>query len=77
MRRSSKVKLSSNFPNEFGANGHTELQAQYTNYKNTLQKIAQQIGDIEQDSDEHKYGVSFVLGGFFISNESFLLSKSI
>ncbi|KAF2754260.1 Prefoldin beta-like protein [Pseudovirgaria hyperparasitica] len=31
-----------------------ELQTQYTNYKNTLQQIAQKIGDVEQETDEHK-----------------------
>ncbi|CAF9937268.1 MAG: hypothetical protein ALECFALPRED_007159 [Alectoria fallacina] len=31
-----------------------ELQQQYTNYKNNLQQLAQKIGDIEQDTEEHK-----------------------
>ncbi|KAL6231623.1 hypothetical protein BDW75DRAFT_38612 [Aspergillus navahoensis] len=31
-----------------------ELQAQYTNFKNTLQQLAQKIGDIEQEAEEHK-----------------------
>ncbi|KAF2707581.1 Prefoldin beta-like protein [Pleomassaria siparia CBS 279.74] len=31
-----------------------ELQSTYQNYKNTLQSIAQKIGDIEQETDEHK-----------------------
>ncbi|KAJ0422460.1 Prefoldin beta-like protein [Aspergillus carlsbadensis] len=31
-----------------------ELQAQYTNYKNTLQQLAQKIGEIEQEAEEHK-----------------------
>ncbi|KAI5465981.1 Prefoldin beta-like protein [Mariannaea sp. PMI_226] len=31
-----------------------DLQASYTNYKNTLQQIAQKIGDIEQEAEEHK-----------------------
>ncbi|GAB7341721.1 hypothetical protein MBLNU457_g0059t1 [Dothideomycetes sp. NU457] len=31
-----------------------ELQAQYTNYKDTLQAIASKIGDVEQESEEHK-----------------------
>lgn len=31
-----------------------ELQAQYTNYKNTLQSLAQKVGDIEQEIEEHK-----------------------
>lgn len=33
-----------------------ELQQQYTNYKNNLQQLAQRIGEIEQDAEEHKYG---------------------
>jgi hypothetical protein len=32
----------------------TELQLQYTNFKNTLQQLAQKIGDIEQEAEEHK-----------------------
>ncbi|KAK2806358.1 hypothetical protein FQN51_007402 [Onygenales sp. PD_10] len=31
-----------------------ELQAQYQTYKNTLQQLAQKIGDIEQETEEHK-----------------------
>ncbi|KXX74968.1 putative prefoldin subunit 2 [Madurella mycetomatis] len=31
-----------------------DLQLQYTTYKNTLQQIAQKIGDVEQESEEHK-----------------------
>ncbi|KAF3028412.1 hypothetical protein N7519_000713 [Penicillium mononematosum] len=31
-----------------------ELQNQYTNFKNTLQQLAQKIGDIEQEAEEHK-----------------------
>ncbi|KAF7504377.1 hypothetical protein GJ744_002434 [Endocarpon pusillum] len=31
-----------------------ELQTQYTNYKNTLQSLAQKAGDIEQEIEEHK-----------------------
>lgn len=34
-----------------------ELQLQYSNYKGTLQQLAQKIGDIEQESEEHKSGV--------------------
>ncbi len=32
-----------------------ELQLQYTTYKNQLQQLAQKIGDIEQEAEEHKY----------------------
>ncbi|KAH8890882.1 Prefoldin beta-like protein [Thozetella sp. PMI_491] len=31
-----------------------ELQLQFTTYKNTLQQLAQKIGDIEQETEEHK-----------------------
>ncbi|KAG6243684.1 hypothetical protein E4U24_005337 [Claviceps purpurea] len=31
-----------------------DLQNTYFNYKNTLQQIAQKIGDIEQEAEEHK-----------------------
>jgi len=31
-----------------------DLQATYSNYKNSLQQIAQRIGDIEQEAEEHK-----------------------
>jgi len=31
-----------------------ELQTQYTTYKSTLQQLAQKIGDIEQEAEEHK-----------------------
>ena len=32
---------------------NAELQLQYTNYKNGLQQIAQKIGDVEQEAEEH------------------------
>ncbi|KAF9633244.1 Prefoldin beta-like protein [Lasiodiplodia theobromae] len=32
-----------------------ELQIQYSNYKNILQQLAQKIGDVEQETEEHKY----------------------
>ena len=31
-----------------------ELQTQYTTYKNNLQQLAQKIGDVEQETEEHK-----------------------
>ncbi|BCR84159.1 putative prefoldin subunit 2 [Aspergillus chevalieri] len=31
-----------------------ELQLQYTNFKNTLQQMAQKIGDMEQEGEEHR-----------------------
>ncbi|KNG44101.1 prefoldin subunit 2 [Stemphylium lycopersici] len=35
-------------------NKQQELQTNYQNYKNMLQTIASKIGDIEQESEEHK-----------------------
>jgi prefoldin subunit 2 len=32
----------------------TDLQSQYTNYKTTLQSLAQKVGEIEQEIEEHK-----------------------
>ncbi|EXJ57204.1 prefoldin subunit 2 [Cladophialophora yegresii CBS 114405] len=31
-----------------------DLQSQYSNYKNTLQSLAQKVGEIEQEIEEHK-----------------------
>ncbi|KAK9421054.1 putative Prefoldin subunit 2 [Seiridium unicorne] len=31
-----------------------QLQTQYGNYKNALQQLAQKIGDVEQEAEEHK-----------------------
>ena len=31
------------------------LQTLYTNYKNTLQSLAQKVGEIEQEIEEHKF----------------------
>ncbi|KAL2822570.1 Prefoldin beta-like protein [Aspergillus granulosus] len=39
---------------QVGSKKQQELQLQYTNYKNTLQQLAQKIGDIEQEAEEHK-----------------------
>lgn len=39
----------------------TELQMQYTTYKNNLQQLAQKIGDVEQEAEEHKYVTGSVL----------------
>ena len=35
---------------------NADLQATYSNYKNTLQSLAQKVGEIEQEVEEHKYG---------------------
>ena len=37
------------------AKAMTDLQSQYTNYKTTLQSLAQKVGEIEQEIEEHKY----------------------
>lgn len=34
--------------------GSEDLQNQYTAYKNLLQQLAQKIGDVEQEAEEHK-----------------------
>ena len=34
-----------------------ELQVQYSTFKSNLQQIAQKIGDVEQESEEHKYAL--------------------
>ncbi|KAL8919192.1 MAG: hypothetical protein Q9208_006952 [Pyrenodesmia sp. 3 TL-2023] len=31
-----------------------ELQQQYTNYKNNLQQLAERVGNVEQETEEHK-----------------------
>ncbi|OCT54160.1 putative prefoldin subunit 2 [Cladophialophora carrionii] len=31
-----------------------DLQSQYSNYKDTLQSLAQKVGEIEQEIEEHK-----------------------
>ncbi|KAF2400355.1 Prefoldin beta-like protein [Trichodelitschia bisporula] len=36
------------------AQRQNELQLQYQNYKQTLQTLAQKIGDVEQETEEHK-----------------------
>ncbi|KAF2436520.1 Prefoldin beta-like protein [Tothia fuscella] len=36
------------------AQRQNQLQTEYQNYKNTLQQLAQKIGDIEQETEEHK-----------------------
>lgn len=32
-----------------------DLQMQYSTFKNTIQQLAQKIGDVEQERDEHAY----------------------
>ncbi|KAL8745088.1 MAG: hypothetical protein Q9190_002735 [Brigantiaea leucoxantha] len=40
--------------NQITVKKQQELQQQYTNYKNSLQQLAQRIGDVEQEAEEHK-----------------------
>ncbi|KAI9720008.1 MAG: hypothetical protein M1812_003134 [Candelaria pacifica] len=39
---------------QISAKKQQELQSQYSNYKNNLQQLAQKIGDVEQETEEHK-----------------------
>ncbi|KAF2085617.1 Prefoldin beta-like protein [Saccharata proteae CBS 121410] len=39
---------------QVSAKKQQELQVQYSNYKNILQTLAQKIGDVEQETEEHK-----------------------
>lgn len=34
---------------------YLDLQAQYNNHKTALQTLAQKVGEIEQEIEEHKY----------------------
>ncbi|KAL8917630.1 MAG: hypothetical protein Q9172_005752 [Xanthocarpia lactea] len=40
---------------QISAKKQQELQQQYTNYKNNLQQLADRIGNVEQEMEEHKY----------------------
>lgn len=44
----------SSVPSDFFSPPRADLQLQYSTYKNTLQQIAQKIGDVEQEAEEHK-----------------------
>ncbi|KAI0852672.1 Prefoldin subunit-domain-containing protein [Daldinia vernicosa] len=49
-----------------------ELQTTYSNYKNTLQQLAQKIGDVEQEAEEHKFVRLFsTLSSFLTSRNHF------
>ncbi|CAN8099318.1 unnamed protein product [Discula destructiva] len=39
--------------NSAAAKKQQDLQTQYSSYKNTIQQLAQKIGDVEQERDEH------------------------
>lgn len=65
----------------------TELQMQYSNFKDTLQNIASQIGNVEQEVDEHKYvsyqfpctpGLLALVDTFFLACfETLVLRKAV
>ncbi|KAL8711920.1 MAG: hypothetical protein Q9225_007035 [Loekoesia sp. 1 TL-2023] len=39
---------------QVSAKKQQELQQQYTTYKNNLQQLAERIGNVEQETEEHK-----------------------
>ncbi|CAF9909413.1 MAG: hypothetical protein GOMPHAMPRED_006749 [Gomphillus americanus] len=39
---------------EISSKKQQDLQLQYTTFKNNLQQLAQKIGDVEQEAEEHK-----------------------
>lgn len=39
---------------QISARKQQELQQQYINYKNNLQQLAERIGSVEQETEEHK-----------------------
>lgn len=48
-----------------------DLQTQYQNYKSTLQSLAQKVGEIEQEIEEHKSVLQFF--GSRMSNANLVL----
>lgn len=42
-------------PSQAWLTTQAELQQQYTSYKNNLQQLAERIGSVEQETEEHKY----------------------
>merc|ERR1711939_1242693 len=51
-RDSLSDKMASN--QDVAARKQQDLQAQYNNYKTALQSLAQKVGEIEQEVEEHK-----------------------
>jgi hypothetical protein len=51
----SKVHTESSLQDRSEIDTLQDLQGQYQNYKNGLQQIAQKIGDVEQEAEEHKW----------------------
>ncbi|KAL8640093.1 MAG: hypothetical protein Q9228_002951 [Teloschistes exilis] len=43
---------------QISAKKQQELQQQYTTYKNNLQQLAEKIGNVEQETEEHKYVIA-------------------
>ncbi|KAL8663908.1 MAG: hypothetical protein Q9202_003457 [Teloschistes flavicans] len=43
---------------QISAKKQQELQQQYTTYKNNLQQLAERIGSVEQETEEHKYVIA-------------------
>jgi len=41
-------------PSSSTAKKQQDLQNQYSTYKSTLQQLAQKVGDVEQEAEEHK-----------------------
>lgn len=50
---------------------------QYSTYKNTLQQLAQKIGDVDQEKEEHKCVVTLTpLFALLLSQRKFRRSRS-
>ncbi|KAL9633069.1 MAG: hypothetical protein Q9204_003546 [Flavoplaca sp. TL-2023a] len=45
---------------QISAKKQQELQQQYTNYKNNLQQLADRIGNVEQETEEHNFPYNLV-----------------
>lgn len=52
---SSKVRGLDGLNHDKHADVTLDLQAQYNNHKTALQTLAQKVGEIEQEIEEHKY----------------------
>ncbi|KXT18688.1 hypothetical protein AC579_2708 [Pseudocercospora musae] len=53
-RLTSETHIANMSQQQISAKKQQELQVQYSNYKDTLQAVAQKIGDVEQEVEEHK-----------------------
>lgn len=62
--------------------GHTlltiwaELQQQYTTYKTNLQQLAERIGNVESETEEHKYVITSSCGLVPTINAQFIYSTT-